>query len=78
MLRQKQQKDHLTKLELAIYAALCYGAVLGVFVCIYVSAIAKTDKGKTIGAVVGFVFLAISGVFGLAIQHDVRVLDFRK
>jgi len=78
MLNQKQKKDNLTKLELLVYGCLCYGSTVGVFICIYFAAKATTENLRLYSSILGFVFLAITGVFGLGIQHDTRVLNLRR
>lgn len=78
MLKQKQRKDGLTKLELNVYGILCYGA-LALFVmsgCFIASF--QSDEEKTIALLINFILLMIAAVFGLAIQHDTRVLDLRR
>jgi len=77
MLNQKQRKDNLTKLELKIYGFFCYGALVLFFVSGCFIANFQSDAKKILALLISFIFLIIAAVFGLAIQHDTRVLDLR-
>jgi len=77
-LDQRQKRDGLTKIELKTYGLLSYGTAIHVFVCVYFVARAQTYMLQVELTVVGFALLAVVGVFGFAIKHDVRVLDLRR
>ena len=78
MLNQKQYKDGLTKLELRVYGILCYSALTLFFIVGYFIVASQSMETQAIALILSFIFLAISAVFGFAIQHDTRVLDLRE
>ena len=76
--RANNPMDKLTKFEQRIHYFICYGALILVFLCIYISVSLVSENDKFKSNIVGFTFFAAYGIFGLAIRKGVRVLDLRR
>lgn len=77
-LDQKQKRDNLTKFELKAYGIFSYGSAFLALSCLYVFTIVPTHQLQIFVVLVSFVLSTVSGIFGFAIKHDVRVLDLRR
>lgn len=77
-LDQRQKKDNLTRLELKVYGVLSYGSAFLALASLYVFTKMPTHRLQVVVVVVSFALSTITGIFGFAIKHDVRVLDLRR
>jgi hypothetical protein len=72
-----QPPDILSRLERTIYGALALIGLIGALVCLFLSLIIINDRVNELVTYVGLVFVALMGVFGIALRNNRRIIFFR-
>jgi hypothetical protein len=71
-----QPPDILSRLERAIYSTLALIGFVGAFVCLFLSLVIINDSINQLVTYVGLVFVALMGIFGVALKNNRRIIFF--